>query len=157
MEDLLMLIWTIYVNYIAQCIEWFLSERRMPGFDFSLLRKYNTRVDRMLIFLLDEYTGIPGRRIGKYKLKKKWEKNYFYYVKKIYRYIMILGIPWFITVYFMEWYLNKMFVAFHFLLIGALLLCLPGLICSFLIVFCDTKIRLYRRKERKDKKAKNQH
>ncbi len=154
MEDFLKVSVSIYVNYVFLCGIFSTSEKLLSKWNYSLLKKYDTRVNRWLIFLLGECKSIHGRRIDKYNFEKKSERNYFYYTKKIYRYIMILGIPWFIVVYFMEWYLNKIFIAFHFFLINIPLIFLPDLILSSLIVLCDTKLLLYSKKERKDKKTK---
>lgn len=142
-------IWIISCAYACFFLCFHNLERRnrrfLAAFPFSKLRKYNTLTNRFLLKMLDEYKHIaPKKKDGGYTSAKK-ECNYFYYTKKIYKYMMLAAIPWFVVAYIMDWYLTKAFLKWHCIL-SLLVGCLPVVVLAVMCVVCDIKVRLYSRK-----------
>lgn len=146
MSDYIWIIFYVYVS-LSFCFH-FLEKRNrrfLAAFPFSKLRKYNTLTNRFLLMMLDKYKYIaPKKKDGGYAPAKK-ERNYFYYTKKIYKYMMLAAIPWLVVVYIVDWYLIKAFVKWH-LILSVLIGCLPVIILDVMCVMCDIKVRLYSRK-----------
>ncbi len=141
-------IWIILCLYIScsSCFHFFeQAERRsLAAYPFSKLRKYNTPTNRFLLMMLDKYKHIaPRKKASGYSPVGK-ERYYFYYTKKIYKYLMLLVIPWLVTVYIMDWYLIKTFVKWH-LIFSVIIGFLPVVILVIMRVICDIKLQLYSR------------
>ncbi len=84
MSNFFMIIIPIYVNYVIMYWffrrqEWSLTTDRR---NYSELKEHNTLVNRLLIFMLNEYKYLPKRRKDRYNPHRRREKNYYYYSKK---------------------------------------------------------------------------
>ncbi len=81
MSNFFMIIIPIYVNYVIMYWffrrqEWSLTTDRR---NYSELKEHNTLVNRLLIFMLNEYKYLPKRRKDRYNPHRRREKNYYYY------------------------------------------------------------------------------
>ena len=138
--------WIILATYICisqnffvfHKIEWMYLYRC----DFSNLKIRNTPTNKFLLFMLDKY---------KYISHEKKERNYFYYSKKICKFLAILSIPWFVVVYLMHWYLIESFVKWHWLF-SSIICLLPTILLSFMMTIYEIKSKLYGGKKRNDEK-----
>lgn len=117
------------------------------NYNFSFLKTHQTPMNKFLLFMLDDY---------KYISHKKRERNYYYYSKKICKFLLLLSIPWLVTVYLMKWYLITAFFKWH-LILSVVIGLLPTIALGLMIGICEVKAILYRRKQRKESKEKNKN
>lgn len=145
MWDFIWIILCVYISF-SSCFHFFeKAERRsFISYPFPKLRMHNTPTNRFLLMMLDNYKHItPKKKDAGYAPVKK-ERYYFYYTKKIYTYLMLLTIPWLVTIYIMDWYLIKPFVKWH-LISSVIIGFLPVVILVIMRVICDIKLQLYSR------------
>lgn len=126
----------ILMNFtIFRKAEW----RTLPRYNFSILETKDTYLNKILLLMLDKY---------KYVSTNKKERIYFYYSKKICKFMMLLVIPWFILIYFMGWYENNIFLKWNFCLSFVVCL-LPTFVLDLMMITYDIKKALYIRKRKK--------
>ncbi len=129
--------WIFVAVHTFYVMEW----RSLHSCDFSKLMQHNTIVNRCIVFLMDNYKYI--RRKG------KKERYFYYYIKRAYKYIMLLSIPWLLVVYFMKWYLIR-----NVLLIWWIFSFAVGMIPIFTLILIsityDVEIWWYNRKRKKN-------
>ena len=127
---------TILMNFaIFHKAEW----RTLPNRNFSVLKTKDTWLNKILLLMLDKY---------KYISVTKKERIYFYYTKKICKFMMLLATLWFILIYLMRWYENNIFLKWNFCLSFVLCL-LPTFILNLMIATYDIKKALHDRKRKK--------
>lgn len=115
-----------------------MEERGIKQTDFSMLRLHNTPMDRFLLYMLDSY---KYRHVRSSHITKK-ERNFYYYSKKIYKYLLLLSIPWLMSIYFMKWYLIRDFVIWvtvAILVVGHL----PLILLIVIQTICDCRLKRY--------------
>lgn len=111
----------------------------LPRYDFSILEINDTLSNKFLLFMLGKY---------KYISAKKRERNYFYYAKKACKLMMFLAIPWFMLVYFMEWYSIEDFYKWQFAF-SSIIGLMPTFILNLMMTTYDVKLYRINRKYKK--------
>ena len=120
-----------------QMMEW----RGLHRCDFSRHMQHNSIVSRCIVFLMENYKYI--RRKG------KKERYFYYYLKKAYKYILLLSIPWLLVVYFMEWYLIRN-VLLSWWIFSFVIAMVPILTLVLISITYDVEIWRYNRKRKKN-------
>ena len=136
-------VYICYNFFVFWKAEW----RTIYNYNFSFLKTRRTPVNRFLLFMLDDY---------KYISHQKRERNYYYYSKKICKFLLLLSIPWLVTVYLMKWYLITAFFKWH-LILSMVVGLLPTIVLVLMKNICDVKAIIYRRKQRKKSKEKDEN
>ena len=116
-------------SFVFHKMEW----RYLCQCNFSVLKSHITPMNKFLLFMLDKYKIISP---------SKKERNYFYYSKKMCKYLLFLSIPWFVTIYLKEWYLISSFIRWH-LLFSFIIGLLPILTLIFMMIVYEIKAKVY--------------
>ena len=131
-----------YVIILLNFITFERFERRyLRSRNFTPLKEHDSFGNRVLFSLLEKYKTH----------KRKKEKCYIYYNKLVSKWLMLLGAPWFVVMYFTQWYLVREVMLWHYIIILCIGL-LPMAVLLLLVWLCEIKLWRYRKKQKKEEK-----